>query len=116
MDFIWDLFAQEFSILVAWVHANLLKGGSFWVVKIPQECTLSWRKILKLSKITRPFIKFVVVTGEIVSLWHDWWYLDSILYVKYFIRVFYDAACSFGARISCVLRNGNWMWKPARSK
>ena len=36
---IWNLFTQVGSLWVAWVHCELLKGRSFWIVKIPQDCT-----------------------------------------------------------------------------
>lgn len=42
----------------AWVKENLLKGRSFWQIKIPQNCTWSWRKILKLKDISRNFIRY----------------------------------------------------------
>jgi hypothetical protein len=69
-----------------------------------------------LWEITRPFIKFIIGTGKSISLWHDWWHQDGILYFKYGRRVVYNAASSFDAKVSSVLREGNWLWKLARSK
>ena len=45
---IWHLFTQAGSLWVAWVHDELLKGRSFWTVKVPQSCSWGWRKLLKL--------------------------------------------------------------------
>ena len=45
---IWNLFARAGSLWVAWVKIYLLKGKSFWKVKILQVCSSSWRKLLKL--------------------------------------------------------------------
>jgi hypothetical protein len=40
---IWHLFTQAGSLWVAWVHDELLKGSSFWTVKVPQSCSWGWR-------------------------------------------------------------------------
>jgi hypothetical protein len=38
----------------------MLKGRSFWNVGIPQNCSWSWRKILKLRNIAKKILKFEV--------------------------------------------------------
>lgn len=53
---IWRLFAQSCSIWVAWVKHYLLKGRSFLSIKIHQESSWSWRKLLKL----RVFAKLMI--------------------------------------------------------
>jgi hypothetical protein len=70
---------------------ELKRGKSFWKVKIPQSCTWSWRKILKLRDTARKFIKFKVGGIErIFHLWLDWWHLDGVLSERYGHRVVYD--------------------------
>ena len=66
MKHIWSLFTNAGSLWVAWVHANLLKGKCFWTVKIPQECTWSWRAILNLRDGARKFIRFEVGDGKTI--------------------------------------------------
>ena len=97
---IWNIFAEEHSIWVAWVHLNLLKRRSHWVVKVPQDSTWSWRKILNLREITRPFIKFIVGFGETISLWHEYWHPNGTLFLQYGYQAVYDAASSFEAKVS----------------
>jgi hypothetical protein len=54
---VWSIFARSGSIWVAWVRGNLLKRKSFWSVGIPQSCSWSWRKILKLRDVAKRFLK-----------------------------------------------------------
>jgi hypothetical protein len=61
---IWSLFAKSGSIWVAWVKTNLLKKKSFWSVSIPQNCSWSWKKILKLRDIAKRFLRFEVGNGD----------------------------------------------------
>lgn len=42
----------------------LLKGKSFWQVRVSQVCLWSLRKILKLPEIARNFIQFKVGDGS----------------------------------------------------
>jgi hypothetical protein len=58
------------SLWVAWVKEILLKGRSFWQVSLPQICSWSWRKLLKLRE-------------EHIHLWFDAWHPDGVLYEKY---------------------------------
>ena len=67
--FIWNLFTQTWSLWVAWVHENLLKGKCFWTVKKPQDCTWGWRTILKLRDDARRFLKYEVGDGRKIFLW-----------------------------------------------
>jgi hypothetical protein len=48
LNHIWNLFSKAGSLWVAWVEANWLKGRSLWQISIPQACSWSWKKILKL--------------------------------------------------------------------
>ena len=50
-----------------------------WVVKIAQDSTWRWRKILKLREEARTFIKFEVgKKKKKKNLWHGWWHPNDI--------------------------------------
>lgn len=55
MRHIWNLFAREGSLWVAWIKEYMLKDKSFWLVKIPQVCSWSRRKLLKMCEVARKF-------------------------------------------------------------
>jgi hypothetical protein len=71
MSHIWNLFVKAGSFWVAWVKENLLKGKSFWQVSIPQICTWSWRKLLKLRDEAKHFLSFDVGNGKNIYLRFD---------------------------------------------
>lgn len=112
---VWSIFARSGSLWVAWIHEYMLKGRSFWNVNIPQTCSWSWRKILKLRPLAKPFLKFEVGNGQHIHLWVDNWHPAGILLEKYGFRAVYDAQSHKDARLSTVLSNGCWAWRPARS-
>lgn len=93
----------------------LLKGKSFWEVKVPQVCSWSWRKILKLRDIARNFIQFKVGDGSGIFMWLVWWHPNGVLYEKFGQRIVYDAGSKVGAKLSSVLREKAWCWQPVRS-
>lgn len=64
MRHIWSLFARSDSIWVAWVKVNLLRGRSFWHVNIPQNCTWTWQKLLKMRDEADTSITFDVRDGQ----------------------------------------------------
>lgn len=53
----------------------------------------------------RDVIKFC----ELVSLWQDWWHPDGNMCPKYGFRVIYDTASRFNAKVSSMLKEGNWL-------
>ena len=114
MKHIWSLFTNAGSLWVAWVHANLLKGKCFWTVKIPQECTWSWRAILNLRDGARKFIRFEVGDGKTIFLWHDLWHPAEVLVQRYGFRVIYDAASNPEAKVDFVLKDKTWNWRLVR--
>jgi hypothetical protein len=111
---VWSIFARSGSIWVAWVRENLLKRKSFWSVGIPQSCSWSWRKILKLRDVAKRFLKFEVGNGENIQMWLDSWHPSGILLETFGQRVVYDAHSIAEAKLSSVILNGDWFWTPTR--
>jgi hypothetical protein len=112
---VWVLFARSGSLWVAWVEDNLLKGRSFWQVPTPQNCSWSWRKLLKLRNIAKQFISFKVGDGRKIFLWYAVWHPEGCLFDKYGYRIIYDAGRSIGPRVSSIIRDGAWYWPSAMS-
>jgi hypothetical protein len=115
MKHIWNLFTQVGSLWVAWVHCELLKGRSFWIVKIPQDCTWGWRKLLNLRPVARNLLSYEIGDGSSIFLWHDCWHPNGVLYQLYGHRIVLDVASSLCAKVSSVFQNKEWCWRLARS-
>lgn len=62
----------------------------------------------------RQFTKFSVGDGTQIHLWFDDWHSNGILHEKYGHRVIYDAQSKLDARLSNVIKDGQWSWRPAR--
>ena len=104
---VWSLFARSGSIWVSCVKGNHLKRKSFWSVGIPQSCSWSWRKILKLRDVAKTFLKFKVGNGENIHMWLDSWHPFGILSETFGQMVVYDAQGSVEAKLSSVILNGD---------
>jgi len=85
-------------------------------VNIPQDCSWCWRRLLKLRNVARNFISFEVGDGQNIHLWFDNWHPCGVLIERYGFRVVYDASSGLNYKLSSVLSNGIWCWKPARSE
>jgi hypothetical protein len=49
-------------------------------------------------------------------MWLDLLHPAGVLFEKYGFRVVYDAQSNIEAKLSFVICNGEWFWRPARSK
>ncbi|KAL7238210.1 hypothetical protein ACSBR2_004331 [Camellia fascicularis] len=88
---VWYLFSGgDCSMWCQWVKSYLLKGRSFWSVKIPSDPSWVWRKILSLRHLIYPLIKFKIGNGENVFLWHDNWHPLGSLWRRFGPRILYD--------------------------
>jgi hypothetical protein len=63
MSHIWNILAKAGSLWVASVREHLLKGKSFWRIKIPHMSSWCWKKLLKLREVAQHFIHFKVRDG-----------------------------------------------------
>jgi hypothetical protein len=61
------------------------------------------------------FLKFDVGNGRKIHLWTDWWHPSGVLLYEFGYRVIDDAHSWLDARLSSVIRNGEWFWGPAMS-
>ncbi|XP_059441719.1 uncharacterized protein LOC132174022 [Corylus avellana] len=84
---IWSIFARSGSIWVAW-----------------------------LRDIAKRFLKFEAGNGDNIHMWLDLWHPVGILIEQYGFRAVYDAQSNIEAKLSSVICNGDWFWKPVRSE
>ena len=63
-----------------WIKAYLLKGRSFWQVKvITQSRSWMWRKLLKLREVAKQFYKKEIGNDRHTSYWYDNWSEQGVL-------------------------------------
>ena len=91
-----------------WVKSYLLKGKSFWEVKVPSNSSWVWRKILNLRTIVLPHIKVIVGNGQNTSLWYDNWSTLGPLATRYGSRIIYDSRLTKDTTVSSIIRGSTW--------
>ena len=70
---IWDISSSHNSLWVQWCYTYVRK--CFWTLPIPANYSWTWKKIIKLRTISRPFIRYVIGNEENTFLWFDNWHL-----------------------------------------
>jgi hypothetical protein len=115
LNHIWNLFTKAGSLWVAWINANRLKGRCLWEISIPNSCSWSWKKLLKLRDIAKRFISFKVGNGSRVFLWFDHWHPAGYLLETFGHRIVHDSGFPLRSKLEVAIRNGEWNWPPARS-
>ena len=71
---------------------------------------------MKLIDTTKKFLKFEVGNGDNIHMWLDLWHPAGILIKQYGFRVVYDVQSNIEAKLSFVICNEDWLWRPARSE
>ncbi|XP_028120128.1 uncharacterized protein LOC114317571 [Camellia sinensis] len=112
---VWFLFSRgEQSMWCIWVKSYILKGKSFWRVRVPNDPSWVWRKILSLRPIIYPLLKHRVANGSTVFLWFDNWHPMGSLWDKFGGRIVYDSALSIDAKVSEIVEGSDDVsWCPA---
>ncbi|XP_028119112.1 uncharacterized protein LOC114316616 [Camellia sinensis] len=108
---VWYLFSGgECSMWCQWVKSYLLKGKSFWGIKMPSDPSWVWRKLLSLRDLIFSIIKFKLGNGENVFLWHDNWHPFGSLLLRYGPRILYDTNLPDNSKVSSIISNDSWNW------
>ncbi|XP_028125748.1 uncharacterized protein LOC114322601 [Camellia sinensis] len=108
---IWFLFSGgEGSMWCQWVKSYLLKGKSFWIVKVPNDPSWVWRKLLSLRKWVSPLIKHKIGCGDTTFLWFDNWHPIGPLWNKFGDRIIYDSALNSDTKVSKIIDGSSWKW------
>ncbi|XP_028063083.1 uncharacterized protein LOC114266401 [Camellia sinensis] len=107
----WFLFSRgEQSMWCQWVKSYLLKGRSFWKIKVPSDSSWVWRKILGLRPIIYPHMKYIVGDGQRIFLGYDNWHPLGSLWAKFGERIMYNSALNGESKVSRIISNLSWKW------
>jgi hypothetical protein len=106
---IWNLCNDsDGSILSNWIRSNLLRGRNFWTIKVPENCSWAWGKILKLRSLAWPKMQYNIRDGMTTSLWFDNWHPHSLLVNSYGERFIYDSGMGNNTRVNVLISNSEW--------
>ena len=95
---------------VNWVRRYLIREHSFWDLPIPSSCSWTWRKLLGMRDKIRPFLKVKIGDGADTWLWLDSWLPMGPILQNFDDRIIYDSGLPRHARVSSIIRNGQWAW------
>ncbi|KAL7229757.1 hypothetical protein ACSBR2_008296 [Camellia fascicularis] len=93
-----------------WVKSYLLKGKSFRKVKVPNDPSWVWRKLLSLRDWVSPLIKHKIGCGDATFLWYDNWHPLGPLWNKFRDRIIYDSALNSETKVSQIIDGSFWKW------
>jgi len=106
---IWNLCNDsDGSIWSTWIRSNLLRGRNFWTIKMPENCSWAWGKILKLRSLAWPKMKYIIGDDMTTSLWFDNWHPHSPLADSYGERFIYDSGMEKNAKVNVLIHNLEW--------
>jgi hypothetical protein len=69
---------------------------------------------LKIRELARSLIRFKVGDGIKIFLWLDNWHPASCMLDRFGYRAIYDSGFSIDAKLSNIIRNGEWFWPSFR--
>ncbi|KAL7265453.1 hypothetical protein ACSBR1_003264 [Camellia fascicularis] len=97
-----------------WVKSYLLKGRSFWCLKVRYDPSWVWRKLLDLS-IIAPLIKYNVGNRKATFLWFDNWLPLGPFFNRFGDRVISDSGIQKFAKVESVIYGSRWKWPVCRN-
>ncbi|GKV47540.1 hypothetical protein SLEP1_g54437 [Rubroshorea leprosula] len=71
--YIWLICKKQQDLWVQWAQVVLLKGESIWKVKLPNDCSWSWKQILKMRTSIKDQVWVQIGDGRQTSLFYDLW-------------------------------------------
>ncbi|GAV65510.1 hypothetical protein CFOL_v3_09025, partial [Cephalotus follicularis] len=109
MKFGWDICRKD-SVWTNWCHAVFLKETNFWAAKIKNNCSWSWRNILKSRNLLEQYVLYEVADGNDFSLWFDRWFFGESIADLYGLMVIQDSGIPSNAKVSTAISAGQWDW------
>ncbi|GAV74823.1 zf-RVT domain-containing protein, partial [Cephalotus follicularis] len=101
----WGIVTKKDSMWVSWCNRVLLRGKSFWAVKVSAASSWCWRKVLRLRDFLARNLVYIIGDGRATALWLDPWFNGETLFTKYGTWVVNDADIPLHAKVSAVIAN-----------
>ncbi|KAM1264145.1 hypothetical protein ACFX2J_033983 [Malus domestica] len=107
---IWNLLIDEDNVWYVWARIYLLRNMNFWQIKIPQNCSWNWRKLLRLRDFVRLSFFHKIGDGRGTSIWYDNWHPLGPLVVNWGCHIIVDSRLSKIALVCNIWNGSNWCW------
>lgn len=105
---IWHLVSGKETLWTAWMQVHHIKKANFWALKIPANCSWSWRNILKGREEAKHIVKHIIGNGEKTSLWDDPWHHRGILSNFFTPELQYSSMCNKFVKVSKLIQENTW--------
>ncbi|XP_059650448.1 uncharacterized protein LOC132296253 [Cornus florida] len=103
----WDLYCLSkragglgISNLALWNE-----GRNIWEVKVPSQCSWSWRRLLSLRTAIKPLVKLEIGNGTSANFWFDNWCSLGPLYLLVSSQQLSDSSINTKTKLSSFISN-----------
>ena len=108
---IWHLFSdKDQSMWTSWIRTYCIKKRCFWSLKIPGDCSWTWRKLLRLRSSAQKGIKHVIGNGASTYLWLDDWHPLGPLIRLTTKEQIQTSGMNIDSKVSAVIDREEWRW------
>lgn len=104
---------DEDSIWLSWFHKHMLRNRAFWTMEIPSGSSWGLQKILKARDKAKVHISYKVGRDSNFLLWHDPWGDSRPVIQILGQRAISSLESTSLARLSSIIRNGQWCLGPS---
>ncbi|XP_031255913.1 uncharacterized protein LOC116113894 [Pistacia vera] len=108
LKYVWRLLTDRSSIWSSWACLVLLRGWSFWHIRVTSGASWAWRKILLGRVWCRGLIMICIGDGRDTTLWRDHWLLQGPLCDLLPFKTLTFTGLPWDARVSDIIRDGLW--------
>src|SRR6516165_3910674 len=102
---VWHLLTDTSSVWSSWVRRVLIRGRSFWHIRIPSGASWSWRKILLSRDWCRGLFVSCIGDGKATSLWQDYWLPEGPLCDVFPFQALTSTGLAWDATISAIIQD-----------
>ncbi|XP_074336642.1 uncharacterized protein LOC141673805 [Apium graveolens] len=105
---IWNIVSNKCSLWGKWMHEYRIRKRSFWDIQVAWDSFWSWKSILEVREVIRPFIKSKIGNGKDTSFWFNTWFLEQPLANFCSYREIVELGSNIYAKVADFFRDGSW--------